>query len=79
MQPHHEIHKLKSQTRLLKYAALSAAIYHVEWASPYDRPCGPGKPGQPYQDSAALMDLYSHVTGKQPRPEGRSFILNRRT
>ena len=57
MSTHYEIHKLKSRTRLLKYAALSAAIYHVEWASPYDRPCGPGKPGQPYQDSAALAAI----------------------
>ena len=30
---------------------------HIEWVSPYDRPCGPGKPGQPYADSAALAAI----------------------
>jgi len=30
---------------------------HIEYVSPYDRPCGPGKPGQPYQDSAALAAI----------------------
>ena len=30
---------------------------HVEYVSPYDRPCGPGKPGQPYADSAALAAI----------------------
>ena len=130
MSTHHEIHKLKSQTRLLKIAAFSAftltamflagsygfgsgehvqykrdiatvkqwvatadfpvvkmvyashepiaiikgsvcmpigpgyrlpATYHIEWVSPYDRPCGAGKPGQPYQDSAALAAITRRV------------------
>ena len=33
------------------------SFYHVEYVSPYDRPCGPGKPGQPYADSAALAAI----------------------
>jgi len=33
------------------------SFYHIEYVSPYDRPCGPGKPGQPYQDSAALAAI----------------------
>ena len=37
------------------------ATYHVEWVSPYDRPCGAGKPGQPYQDSAALAAIIRRV------------------
>ena len=32
-------------------------FYHIEYVSPYDRPCGPGKPGQPYADSAALAAI----------------------
>jgi hypothetical protein len=34
---------------------------HIEWVSPYDRPCGPGKPGQPYADSAALAAIKAQV------------------
>ncbi len=34
---------------------------HVEYVSPYDRPCGPGKPGQPYADSAALAAITQAV------------------
>ncbi len=34
---------------------------HVEYVSPYDRPCGPGKPGQPYADSAALAAVKKEV------------------
>lgn len=132
MSTHHEIHKLKSQAALLKYAAVSAAFlgamflagsygfgagkhvqykrdiatvkqwvetadfpvvkivyashepiaiirgnictpigpsyqlpatYKVEWVSPYDRPCGTGKPGQPYQDSAALQAITNRIRG----------------
>ncbi len=37
--------------------------YHVEWVSPYDRPCGAGKPGQPYQDSAALQAIQNKIAG----------------
>lgn len=33
------------------------SFYHVEYVSPYDRPCGPGKPGTPYADSAALAAI----------------------
>ena len=33
------------------------SFYHTEYVSPYDRPCGPGKPGQPYADSAALAAI----------------------
>ena len=33
------------------------AFYHTEYVSPYDRPCGPGKPGEPYKDSAALAAI----------------------
>ena len=36
---------------------------HIEWVSPYDRPCGPGKPGQPYADSAALAAIKKAVEG----------------
>jgi len=32
-------------------------FYHVEYVSPYDRACGPGKPGTPYADSAALAAI----------------------
>ncbi|WP_312283401.1 hypothetical protein [Candidatus Igneacidithiobacillus taiwanensis] len=35
--------------------------YHIEYVSPYDRPCGPGKPGQPYQDSSALAAITHEV------------------
>ncbi len=34
---------------------------HIEYVSPYDRPCGPGKPGQPYADSAALAAITHEV------------------
>ncbi len=34
---------------------------HIEYVSPYDRPCGPGKPGQPYADSAALAAITKAV------------------
>ncbi|HUX18634.1 MAG TPA: hypothetical protein VMV63_05550 [Acidithiobacillus sp.] len=36
-------------------------FYKVEWVSPMDRRCGPGKPGQPYQDSAALAAITKEV------------------
>lgn len=36
-------------------------FYHIEYVSPYDRPCGPGKPGQPYADSAALAAITKEV------------------
>ena len=36
-------------------------FYHIEYVSPYDRPCGPGKPGQPYADSAALAAITQAV------------------
>ncbi len=39
------------------------SFYHVEYVSPYDRPCGPGKPGQPYADSAALAAI-THAVQK---------------
>ena len=38
---------------------------HVEYVSPYDRPCGPGKPGQPYADSAALAAIKKAVEGQK--------------
>ncbi len=34
---------------------------HIEYVSPDDRPCGPGKPGQPYADSAALAAITKAV------------------
>lgn len=34
---------------------------HIEYVSPDDRPCGPGKPGQPYADSAALAAIKKEV------------------
>lgn len=37
------------------------SFYHTEYVSPYDRPCGPGKPGQPYADSAALAAVKKEV------------------
>lgn len=37
------------------------SFYHIEYVSPYDRACGPGKPGQPYQDSAALAAITKEV------------------
>jgi hypothetical protein len=37
------------------------SFYHVEYVSPYDRPCGPGKPGTPYADSAALSAIKAQV------------------
>ena len=37
------------------------SFYHTEYVSPYDRPCGPGKPGQPYADSAALAAITKEV------------------
>ena len=37
------------------------SFYHIEYVSPYDRPCGPGKPGQPYADSAALAAIKKEV------------------
>ena len=37
------------------------SFYHIEYVSPYDRPCGPGKPGQPYADSAALAAITKEV------------------
>ena len=36
-------------------------FYHIEYVSPDDRPCGPGKPGQPYADSAALAAITKEV------------------
>lgn len=39
------------------------ATYRIEWVSPYDRPCGTGKPGQPYQDSAALAAITNRIRG----------------
>ncbi len=38
---------------------------HVEYVSPYDRPCGPGKPGEPYADSAALAAIKKAVEGQK--------------
>ena len=37
------------------------SFYHIEYVSPDDRPCGPGKPGQPYADSAALAAITQAV------------------
>lgn len=36
-------------------------FYHIEYVSPADRPCGPGKPGQPYVDSAGLSAINEGV------------------
>ncbi len=33
----------------------------IEYVSPDDRPCGPGKPGEPYADSAALAAITKAV------------------
>jgi len=40
-------------------------LYHLEWVSPYDNPCGTGKyTGKPIQDSAALAAITKEVDGE---------------